>query len=77
MSVVLLVEDDALLRRTLRTSFRSCAFGVLEAASGEEALTIVANDHPDLVVLDLGLPGIDGLETLRHLRASRGFRSSS
>ena len=40
-----------------------------EASSGEEALTFGANEHLDLVVLDLGLPGIDGLMTLRHLRS--------
>jgi two-component system KDP operon response regulator KdpE len=65
---VLLVEDDRLLRRTLRASFRTWQFEVIEAESGEEALTLVAGAPPDLVVLDLTLPGIDGLETLRHLR---------
>jgi two-component system KDP operon response regulator KdpE len=69
MSAVLLVEDDRLLRRTLRASFHTWEFDVIEAGSGEEALTIVASDSPDLVILDLTLPGIDGLETLRHLRA--------
>jgi two-component system KDP operon response regulator KdpE len=68
MSVVLLVEDDELLRATLRTSFRSWGFDVLEAPSGEHALTLGANRGLDLVILDLALPGIDGLMTLRHLR---------
>jgi two-component system KDP operon response regulator KdpE len=65
---VLLVEDDRMLRRALRASFRNWDFEVAEAGSGEEALTIVSDSPPDLVVLDLTLPGIDGLETLRHLR---------
>jgi two-component system, OmpR family, KDP operon response regulator KdpE len=69
MSRVLLVEDDTLLRRALRASFRSWDFDVAEAASGEEALTLGANEQLDLVILDLGLPGIDGLMTLRHLRS--------
>jgi two-component system KDP operon response regulator KdpE len=69
MSRVLLVEDDVQLRRALRASFRSWDFDVREAASGEEALTVGANEDLDLVVLDLGLPGIDGLMTLRHLRS--------
>ncbi|HXY91233.1 MAG TPA: response regulator transcription factor [Acidimicrobiia bacterium] len=69
MSRVLLVEDDALLRRTLRANFRSWDFEVAEAASGEEALTVGANEQLDLVILDLALPGIDGLMTLRHLRS--------
>ena len=68
MSAVLLVEDDRLLRRALRASFRNGNFDVVEAETGEEALSIVSSDPPDLVVLDLNLPGIDGLEALRHLR---------
>ena len=68
MSSVLLVEDDRMLRRALRASFRNWDFDVAEAESGEEALSIASDAAPDLVVLDLTLPGIDGLETLRHLR---------
>jgi two-component system, OmpR family, KDP operon response regulator KdpE len=68
VSAVLLVEDDRVLRRVLRASFRNWNFDVAEAGSGEEALTMVSGGAPDLVVLDLSLPGIDGLETLRHLR---------
>jgi two-component system KDP operon response regulator KdpE len=63
-----LVEDDRMLRRALRASFRNWDFDVAEAGSGEEALSIASDGSPDLVVLDLSLPGIDGLETLRHLR---------
>ncbi len=68
MSEVLLVEDDRMLRRALRASFRNWEFDVTEAGSGEEALSMISSHAPDLVVLDLTLPGIDGLETLRHLR---------
>lgn len=68
MSAVLLVEDDRMLRRALRASFRNWDFDVTEAESGEEALSLASQDQPDLVVLDLTLPGIDGIETLRHLR---------
>jgi two-component system KDP operon response regulator KdpE len=68
MSVVLLVEDDKLLRRALRASFRTWDFDVQEAETGEEALSMVSSGAPDLVILDLSLPGIDGMETLRHLR---------
>ena len=68
MSAILLVEDDRMLRRALRASFRNWDFDVAEAGSGEEALSMVSDSPPDLVVLDLTLPGIDGLETLRHLR---------
>ena len=68
MSSVLVVEDDRTLRRALRANFRNWDFDVAEAGSGEEALSMVSGSPPDLVVLDLSLPGIDGLETLRHLR---------
>jgi two-component system KDP operon response regulator KdpE len=69
MSVVLVVEDDQALRRTLRATLRARTFDVLEAATGEEALSLISRGGPDLVILDLGLPGIDGVETLRHLRS--------
>jgi two-component system KDP operon response regulator KdpE len=69
MSSVLVTEDDALLRTAVRASLRAHDYDVVEAASGEEALTCVANGHPDLVILDLSLPGIDGIEALRHMRS--------
>jgi two-component system KDP operon response regulator KdpE len=69
MSTVLVVEDDAPLRRALRTSLRARDIEVLEAGSGEEALVIAADRRPDLVLLDLGLPGIDGLETISRMRS--------
>jgi two-component system KDP operon response regulator KdpE len=68
VSAVLLVEDDRMLRRALRASFRNWDFEVTEAESGEQALSLASETPPDLVVLDLSLPGIDGIETLRHLR---------
>ena len=69
VSVILLVEDDPALRRALRTVMRSRDFEVLEAASGESALVVAAEGRPDVVILDLGLPDLDGLEVLRQLRA--------
>ncbi|MCU1458068.1 MAG: kdpE [Actinomycetia bacterium] len=68
VATVLLVEDDDALRRALRMSFRARDFDVLEVATGEAALTVLAEQQPDAIVLDLGLPGIDGFETLRRLR---------
>jgi two-component system KDP operon response regulator KdpE len=69
MSTVLLVEDDVPLRWALEANLRIGEFDVLQAGSGEEALRVAAQAHPDVMVLDLGLPGIDGMETLRRLRA--------
>jgi two-component system KDP operon response regulator KdpE len=66
---ILVVEDEGPLRLALRTSLRSRGFEVVEASSGEEALVLAAERNPDLVVLDLGLPGIDGMEALARLRS--------
>jgi two-component system KDP operon response regulator KdpE len=68
MRAILLVEDDPALRRALRTTLRSRDFEVLEAATGEVALVVAADGRPDVVILDLGLPDLDGLEVLRRLR---------
>jgi two-component system KDP operon response regulator KdpE len=69
MSTVLVVEDDVALRWTLRSSLQIAKFEVLEAGSSREALGAIALARPDAVVLDLGLPDLDGLDTLRRLRA--------
>jgi len=69
MSTVLVVEDDDALRGALRASLHARKLQVLEARCGEDALQIAARDQPDLVLLDLGLPGIDGTQVLRTLRA--------
>jgi two-component system KDP operon response regulator KdpE len=69
VSAILLVEDDPALRRALRTTLRSRDFEVLEAATGEAAILIAADGRADVVILDLGLPDLDGLDVLRRLRA--------
>jgi two-component system KDP operon response regulator KdpE len=69
MTRVLVVDDEPQIRRALAINLRARQYDVVEAATGEEALTMAATAHPDLVLLDLGLPGIDGLDVLRGLRA--------
>ncbi len=64
---ILVVDDERSIRRFLKVSLGS-QFTILEAGSGEEALSAVASEHPDLVILDLGLPDMDGLEVTRRLR---------
>jgi two-component system KDP operon response regulator KdpE len=64
---VLVVDDERSIRRFLKTSLGS-QFVILEALSGEEALTAVATEHPDIILLDLGLPDMDGVEVTRRLR---------
>ena len=65
---VLLVDDDATLRRALGIGLRAEDHEVLIAADGRSALQAVREDRPDVVVLDLGLPDVTGVEVLRQLR---------
>ena len=65
---VLVVDDEPAIRRFLRTSLRAEGYEVLEEETGEAALAAIRRRAPDLVMLDLGLPGIDGLEVIRKLR---------
>jgi len=64
---VLVVDDERSIRRFLKASLGS-QFVIFEATTGEEALTAVAADRPDVIILDLGLPDIDGVEVTRRLR---------
>jgi two-component system, OmpR family, KDP operon response regulator KdpE len=64
---VLVVDDERSIRRFLKASLGS-QFVILEATNGEEALTAVATEHPDILILDLGLPDMDGVEVTRRLR---------
>jgi two-component system, OmpR family, KDP operon response regulator KdpE len=65
---ILVVDDEAQIRRALAVNLRARGYEVELAASGEEALHAAAQGHPDVVLLDLGLPGIDGTEVVRGLR---------
>ncbi|ROP41721.1 response regulator transcription factor [Saccharothrix texasensis] len=66
---VLLVEDDEHIRQALGLALADEGFAVTDAVSGEEALGLLAAAEPDVVLLDLMLPGVDGLEVCRTLRA--------
>ncbi len=65
---ILIVDDEPPIRRLLRTSVGSQGFQVIEAGDGRSALAEVGRSRPDLVILDLGLPDMDGLEVIRALR---------
>jgi two-component system KDP operon response regulator KdpE len=66
---VLVVDDEAPIRRALRTSLEAHRYDVRTASSGEEAVVAAAEEAPDLVFLDLGLPDIDGTEVIRRIRS--------
>jgi two-component system KDP operon response regulator KdpE len=68
MSRVLVVDDEPQILRALGINLRARGYEVDLAATGEQALQLAARDHPDVVVLDLGLPGIDGIEVIEGLR---------
>jgi two-component system KDP operon response regulator KdpE len=67
-STVLICDDDASLVRALGISLHARGYDVVVARTGEEGLDRAAHRHPDVVLLDLGLPGIDGLEVIRGIR---------
>lgn len=72
MTTVLVVDDDPGLRRTLGITLRARGYEVLVAADGRSALQAVAEAAPDAILLDLGLPDMDGMAVLRQVRGSSG-----
>ena len=66
--MILLVDDEEALLRTLSMNLRARGYDVTTAADGEAALTALRSQAPDAVILDLGLPGISGVDVLRELR---------
>src|SRR6476659_9696237 len=68
-AAILVVDDDAPIRRMLDRTLSAEGYAVETAADGGEALAAVERSAPDLVVLDVGLPGLDGLAVSRRLRA--------
>ena len=67
-AVAVLIDDEVQIRRLLRVTLESEGYQVFEAETGGEGLTQVATRRPDVILLDLGLPDMDGLEVLKRLR---------
>ncbi len=65
---ILIVDDDALMRRSLAFNLVQAGYHASSAGSAEDALEIIQHNAPDLVLLDIGLPGMDGLEAISHLK---------
>jgi two-component system KDP operon response regulator KdpE len=67
---ILVVDDEPPIRRMLRASLAAQGYGIVEVANGSDALAALVRDGADLVLLDLGLPDIDGVDVLGRIRAS-------
>jgi two-component system, OmpR family, KDP operon response regulator KdpE len=67
-ALILIVDDEKQIRRMLHTALSSHQYRVLEASTGKEGLDQAVSEHPDIILLDLGLPDIDGVEVTRRLR---------
>jgi len=67
-STILVVDDEPQIRRVLRTTLSSNGYTVVEAKSGEEALDMIRKERPELVLLDVNMPGMSGLEVCREIR---------
>jgi len=72
---LLIIEDEPELVRVLRSYLEQAGFSVLTALRGDTGLTTWEDKHPDLVILDLNLPGMDGLDVARHIRRSETRRT--
>jgi two-component system, OmpR family, KDP operon response regulator KdpE len=66
--VIVVIDDEVQLRRLLRVSLEANGYKIFEAATGQQGLSEVAARHPDVVVLDLGLPDMEGVDVLLRLR---------
>src|SRR5450759_2630857 len=67
-ATIIVIEDEAHIRRFLRTTLSSEGYKVIEAETGKQCLTEAETRKPDLIVLDLGLPDMDGVDVIKELR---------
>jgi DNA-binding response OmpR family regulator len=72
---ILVVDDEPAVRGFVQYSLRGANFEVIEATSGTDAIAIISTSRPDIVLLDIRMPGMDGLEVLKHLRKIPASRS--
>jgi two-component system KDP operon response regulator KdpE len=66
---ILVVDDEPQIRRVMRTTLSAQGYSIIDARDGEEALTKLGSEHPDLVILDINMPRMDGLAACRQIRS--------
>jgi len=76
-SRILIVDDEHLIRWSLEKDLQQAGYSTQQAVSGEEALSIMEQSHPDVVLLDLKMPGIDGFKVMEEARKGTSTRCSS
>lgn len=74
MPKILVVEDEASIQKLVKANLAASGYQVLVASNGEEALRLAQTEHPDLVLLDLRLPGMSGWDVLMAIRTSEELR---
>ena len=67
--LILVVEDDAAIRNLITTTLKTHDYKYIVAANGESAIIEASSHNPDIVLLDLGLPDIDGIEVIKRIRS--------
>lgn len=70
---ILIVEDERALRKALSSKFTHEGFSMLEATNGEEGLAVALQEHPDLILLDVIMPVMDGMTMLKKLRGDNAW----
>lgn len=74
MKTIIIVDDNPASRELIRELLGTDEYRIVEAANGREALALIAASYPDLVLLDIQLPELDGYSVIRHLRQDPRFR---
>jgi CheY-like chemotaxis protein len=73
---VMVVEDNEKNRKLMRVVLKAKGYNVIEAATGEEALNILRNQKPDIILMDIQLPGIDGITLIKQIKETTALKDT-